>query len=158
MELKIPTQAEPTEDSFPGTPRKVKKWLSELQTSDIGETTRQFYNGLKHSNRLVNDAKSRIEVMELFRPTARLVIKNLLKRYTMLGLPLPEKARRIFDLNIALLTEMAFGYKIALVDAMMGNSSLPPKSQGLAAQRAISYLSESLLRCVQIYSPVPSGV
>ncbi|MEM7208809.1 MAG: hypothetical protein AAF434_13370 [Pseudomonadota bacterium] len=158
MDFTIPTQTEPTQDSFPGSPRKVKKWLADLQTSDIGETTRQFYNGLKHSNRLVNDARARVEIMELFRPTARLVFKNLLKRYSMLGLPLPEKARRIFDLNLAILKEMAFGYKIALVDAQIGNSSLPAKTQGLAAHRSISYLTEILLRCTQIYSSVPASI
>ncbi len=157
MELKIPTQREPTEDSFPGTPRKVKKWLAELQTSDIGETTRQLYNGLKHSNRLVNDARARVEVMEMFRPVTRLVCNNLLKKYNMLGLPLPEKARRIFDLNLAFLTEMAFGYKIAISDSSIDNSPLSPKIHGLAAHRAISYLSELLLRCLQNYAPVTTG-
>jgi len=158
MELKIPTQTEPTVDSFPGTPRKVKKWLSDLQTGDMGEITRQLYNGLKHSNRLVNDARARVEVMELFRPTARVICNNLLKRYNMLGLPLPEKARRIFDLNLAFLTEMAFGYKIALSDSSIDNSPLPPKMHGLAAHRAISYMSELLLRCVQNYAAMKPGV
>ena len=158
MELKIPRQAEPTQDSFPGTPRKVKKWLSELIANDIGETTRQFYSGLRHSNRLINDARTRVEVMELFRPHARPIFSALLKRYSMLGLPLPEKARRIFDLNLAILTEMAFGYKIAVNDFHLGNSTLPPKLHGLAAHRAIGYLSEILLRCAQVYSPAPANV
>ena len=111
MDLRIPTQAAPEKDSFPGTPRKVKKWLSELQTNELGETTRhttthKLYDALKHSNRLVNETRARIEVMELFRPVARTICDNLLKRYSRQGLPLPEKVRSIFDLNIALLTEM----------------------------------------------------
>ena len=158
MELKIPRQAEPTQDSFPGTPRKVKKWLSELQSNDIGSTTRELYSGLRHSNRLHNDARARVEVMELFRPAARSVLENLHKRYSMMGLPLPEKSRRIFDLNLAVLTEMAFGYKIAIKDYHVGNSALPPKIHGMAAHRAITYLSEIILRCAQIYVPVPAAV
>jgi len=75
----------------------------------------------------------------------------------MLGLPLPERARRIFDLNLAIPKEMAFGYKIALVDVKTGNSSLPLKIQGLAAHRSIAYLTEILLRSTQIYASAPPG-
>ncbi len=159
MDLKIPTQSEPTENSFPGAPRKVKKWLLELQATDISEITRQFYTCLKQSNRLVNDARARVEVMELLRPTARFVLDHLLKRYTTSGLPLVEKSQRIFNLNLAILTEMTFGYKIALQDSHTNKATaLSAKLYALAAQRAVSYLAESLLRCMQIYKPIPNGI
>jgi hypothetical protein len=163
VNLNIPTQVAPEEGSFPGTPRKVKKWLSELQTNELGETTRhtathKLYEALKHGNRLVNNTRARVEVMELFRPVVRTICDNLVYRYSRRGLPLPENVQSIFDLNISLLTEMAFGYKIALSESANGNSQLPRKIYALAAHRAISYLSEILLRCVQNYAPVKDGV
>ncbi len=149
---------EPVEGSFPRSPRRVKKWLAELQGNDIGELTRQFYHGLKHSNRLRNEPRVRVEIMELMRPTGWLILDNLLARYASLSLPLPEKSRRIYDLHLAILQELAFGYKIALVDAAQGGEQLPARLQMLASERAISNLSEVMLRCAQLYQPLPKSI
>jgi len=149
---------EPVEGSFPRSPRRVKKWLTELQGSDIGELTRQFYHGLKHSNRLCNEPRLRIELLELMRPTGWLILDNLLARYASLSLPLPDKSRRIFDLHMAILQELAFGYKIALVDAAKGGDEVPARLLLLATERAISNLSEIMLRCAQLYQSLPKSI
>lgn len=125
----------------------------------MGETTRRFHSGLRQINRLDCDARARVEIMELLRLTARFVFSRLLKHYTTPGLPLTDKLQCIFDLNFATLTEMSVGYKIALVSSSANKpAALPVKIYALAAQRSMTYLSESLLCCMKIYRPVPTGI
>jgi hypothetical protein len=157
LDVNIPDQETPSKDGFPVAPRKVKKWLAQLSRSNIRETTRAFYNGLHDSNHLKINAKDRIESMELMRPVARSILDNLEKRFLALGLPLPEKTRRIFDLNLALLQQLAMGYKAALVDAANGQR-LPDKLLALASERALVYLTEIMVRSAQVYSPIPKGL
>ncbi len=157
LHVNIPEQQAPGKESFPVAPRKVKKWLGQLSRSNIRETTRQFYNALHDSNHLRNHPKDRIEIMELMRPTARGILDNLEKRFLALGLPLPEKTRRIFDLNLAMLQQLANGYKAALVDAANGQR-LNDKLAALATQRALGYLAEIMVRSAQVYSPIPKGL
>ena len=157
LDVNIPDQEPPGKDSFPVAPRRVKKWLAQLSTSNIRETTRAFYNGLHASNHLKINAKDRIESLELMRPVARSILDNLEKRFLALGLPLPEKTRRIFDLNLALLQQLAMGYKSALVDAANGQR-MPDKLVALASERALVYLTEIMVRSAQVYSPIPKGL
>ena len=158
LDLHIPRQEKPAKDSFPVAPRKVKRWLGQLSQSNLRETTRQFFRGLEQLNRLTISAKDRVEIMEALRPTGRLVLDNLEKRFLALGLPLPEKTRRIFDLNLAVLQHMAIGYKIALVDAALGKSRFNNKLTALASERAIFYMTEVMVRAAQVYTPLPKGL
>lgn len=158
MNLKIPQKHEPSADSFPVTSSGVKAWLASIEYDGIGGKSKNLYKGLKHSNRLENKPALRVELMELFRPEVCLVINDLERRYLSLSLPLPQKTQQIFDLIIAFLHEMAFGYKIAIEDSVKMKAPLSKKLGALAAQRAISYLSEIMQRCAQLYYIAPNGL
>ena len=62
MKLYIPEQSEPTKDSFPGHPRKVKKWLTTIPQANMGEMTRQIFRAIRELNRQKLPYKQRLEV------------------------------------------------------------------------------------------------
>ena len=158
MNWNTPQKNKPGADSFPVTTSGVKAWLASIEDGGIGRKTKNLYKGLKHSNRLENSPAVRIELMELFRPEIYLIIKTLERRYLSLSLPFPQKIQQVFDLVIAFLHEMAFGYKIAIEDSVKMKTPLPTKFQALAAQRAISYFSEIVSRCAQLYYVPPNNL
>ncbi len=158
IRLVTPHQTAPNTESFATHRSEVKAWLNSLHDKAIGQKSKALYRGLKHSNRLENKPSERIEIMELFRPEIRATLTALERHYISLSLPLPAKSQQIFDLVIAFLQEMAFGYKIAILDASENNKPLSARHTALAAQRAIAYLTEVQVRCSQIYYLPPRGL
>jgi len=157
MKLYIPEQIPPGKDDFPNHPRKVKKWLNDLKQANMGEYTRQIYNGIMHLNRQAMQPKYRLENMELVREAARYIFAQLHKHFVNRTLPLPEKSLKIINLNQAILSEMAIGYKIIIFEAANDLNKVDSKSLLIASERALHYLSELVLRCSQVYTEFPRG-
>ncbi len=154
MKLQIPAQITPAESATPNQPRKLKKILATLPNANMGELTKQLYQILRELNRQTMPAKYRLENMEMLRKPCREVFKNLKKYFISRSLPLPDKSRKVVNLNQLLLQEMAYGYKILLADVEKNgkSSKINKKSQAIACCRTISYLAELLLRSSEIYA------
>jgi len=75
------------------------------------------------------------------------------------ALPLPEKQRQVANLARELLVEVAYGYKIILLEQLNrlisfgSNKQLPQ-----VIQRALSALSRVLVICYETYAPTPAGI
>ena len=158
MKLHIPEQTDPARDAFPAQPRKVKKWLAELPTANMGEMTRRMYTALRDLNRQKMPNRTRLEIMEMMRGPCRIIFNNLNKYFINRTLPLPEKSQKIVNLNQSLLQELSYGYKIIVSEAANGiDAKVEGKSQCIAIARSIRYLSELLLRASEIYQAYPAG-
>jgi len=158
MKLNVPEQTPPDKDDFPNHPRKVKKWLSSLKRANMGDFTRQIYNGLLALNRQAMSPKYRLENMEILREPTRYIFNQLHKHFVNRTLPLPEKSQKITHLNQALLNEMAIGYKILIFETSNNLIKFDTKTILTASERSLHYYSELLLRSSQIYSELPKGV
>ena len=159
MKLHIPERITPGKDAFSNQPRKVKKWLAELPHANMGELTRQIYSGLRELNRQHMPGKQRLEIMEMLREPAREIFDYLKKYFINRTLPLPEKSRKIINLNLSLLQEMASGYKAIVFDAANElDKKIDKKILAIAVLRALRYQSELLLRASEIYAETPKGV
>ncbi len=158
MKLHVPEQTTPHKDDFPNHPRKVKKWLAELKRANMGEFTRQIYNGLLTLNRQSMPPKYRMENMEILREPCRHIFNQLHKHFVNRTLPLPDKSQKIIHLNQALLSEMATGYKILIFEAANNLAKVDAKMTLIASERSLHYYSELLLRSSQIYSELPKGI
>lgn len=139
--------------AFPAQPRKVKKWIKELPLVNMGETTREFYKGLRILNRQPAPAKTRLEIMELLRPTARLLLDHLAKHLVARSFPLPPRTHKIMELHQALLAEMAIGYKIIVQQAATDKERMGDKPLAVSVHRAMRYLSEQIVSMAQLYMP-----
>ena len=157
MKLYIPEQIPPGKDDFPNHPRKVRKWLNGLKQANMGDYTRHIYNGIMQLNRQAMPAKYRLENMEMLREAARYIFNQLRKHFVNRTLPLPEKSLKIVNLNQAILSEMAIGYKIIIFEAANDLNKVDTKTLLIASERALHYLSELGLRCSQVYTEFPRG-
>ncbi len=159
MKLHIPERITPGKDAFSSQPRKVKKWLADLPHANMGELTRQIFSGLRELNRQHMPGKQRLEVMEMLREPGREIFDYLKKYFINRTLPLPEKSRKIINLNLSLLQEMASGYKAIVFDAANElDKKIDKKNLAIAILRALRYQSELLLRASEIYAETPKGV
>jgi len=154
MKLNIPEQKAPSADATPNQPRKLKKVLSALPNSNMGELTKQTFLILRDLNRQTMPNKQRLENLEMIRVLARNIFDNLKKYFINRTLPLPDKSQKIVNLNQSILQELIYGYEIIAYEAANKiDTKIDDKTLSIAICRAINYLSEMLLRSCEVYEP-----
>jgi hypothetical protein len=158
MKLNLPKQSEPTADAIPSHPRKLKKRLSVLPNSNMGELTKQTFQILRELNRQTMPYKHRLEDMEMLRELSREIFNNLKKYFINRTLPLPDKSQKIVNLNQSILRELIYGYEIIASEAASKESKVDNKTLSTAICRAINYLSKMLLHSSEVYEPCPKNL
>jgi len=159
MKLNIPEQKEPSPGAIPNQPRKLKKVLSALPNSNMGELTKQTFLILRDLNRQTMPNKQRLENLEMIRVFTRDIFNNLKKYFINRTLPLPEKSQKIVNLNQSILQELIYGYEIIAYEAANNiDTRIDDKTLSVAICRAINYLSEKLLRFSEVYEPCPKNL
>lgn len=158
MAIYIPQQEAPNRDSFPVKPRKIKRWLKDLPLVNMGETTREFYNGLRQLNRLRIPIKTRLAIMELIHPSFCTILEHLHKHLVSRSLPLPAKSQKIINLTQTLVLEMANGYKACVHPVAAGDERLDNKRLTLAIHRSLRLLGQALLQSAQVYANDPDEI
>lgn len=159
MKLNLPEQKAPIEGATPNHPRKLKKVLSTLPNTNMGELTKQTYIILRDLNRQTMPNKYRLENLEMLRALTRSIFNNLKKYFINRTLPLPDKSQKIVNLNQSILRELIYGYEIIAYEAAHNiDTKIDNKTVSLAVCRALNYLSEMLLRSSEVYSPYPKDL
>ncbi len=140
-------------------PARLHEWTMALPKVNVGESSRRIYQTLQELNRLQTDARSRLGMLEALRPTVYFLCDALARHYLGLPVSLPEKASKVATLAQAMQNHLATGYKSVCADLLPRRQD--PESQrllALACHRAISDLSTTLVRCMQLYlGPTPQA-
>lgn len=140
-------------------PKKLKAWVDELPLMNMGETSRQLYQYIQELNRLQIDARLRFQLLETVRPTILHVCGALGQHYLNQSVVLPEKARRVASLAQALQGHMANGYKLVAVRGMRKLKDKDARANVVVSiHRAVTALTDTLIRCYQLYFPTPRNL
>jgi len=159
MKLNLPEQIEPSAGATPNHPRKLKKIISALPNSNMGELTKQTFLILRDQNRQLMPNKYRLENLEMLRALARDIFNNLKKYFINRTLPLAEKSQKIVNLNQSILQELIYGYEIIVYEAANKiDDNIDDKTVSIAICRAINYLAEMLLRSSEVYTHCPRNL
>ncbi len=97
-------------------PAKIIKFLNALPVTNILETSQALQEELEILNRQKVAADTRIKALETYRPAIIATTESLASHYCNAPLPLPEQEKQYAALANTLWTEMAYGYKLALLD------------------------------------------
>jgi len=154
--LIVPTQQQPTEQSFPTSYTAVAEWLATqaaapYQTQLIGLT-----RALQHSNRLKNSATERLKITTLLETQVNAMAGRLKTQFINSDLPYSNAENQAFESYTTLLAELAYGYKIALIDALLRRSGLHRLDRIHATYFAMRHLAEYGLRYSQSYLKWPA--
>jgi len=144
---------------IPTQPRKLRRWLEELPMVNMGDATRQFFEGLRALNDTELPPADRLELMETLRPTASSVLDHLGRHFLNRSLPLPEKSQRIAELNRTLLNQLSLGYEMVVEGLVKGgNARQLEKHLARACYRALRYRSATLIHAWRLYAPSPDNL
>jgi hypothetical protein len=159
LKLSLPETGESLQSSVEIRPRRIKAWLEALPLANIVEASRSVSDALISLNRTPLEADTRLKLLELYTTAIDNLVLELQHKYTMVALPLPEKSRQAANLARRLFVELAYGYKIILLERLgkkhisLGGLHLP-----LLIQRAMAALSKALCAFYHTYSPTPQGM
>ena len=159
LRLSLPTNTDNPGLDVETRPAELERWLKNLPLLNVTESTHLLMRQIVGHNRMKLEGKQRLQLLELLRTPIRHISQAMLKSYIGLPLPLPDRARLTATQLQQLQTEMAFGYKIIVI-----NSTAQPKLDhgerqivGVAIHRAIRYLTQLLFHSYELYSPPPEG-
>lgn len=156
LELSTP----PREKSPSGTPdtrpQTVQGILTALPINKPAQAAQALIAPLETLNRHPVTSELRLQLLELYRPMILKIVHGLTAQYSNASLPLTGLAKDSAQLVKALLTELAFGYKICVLERGKGlfggvnNKMLP-----LMAQRAIHAISQLVTVSYHTYARMP---
>ncbi|GAA3573976.1 GTPase [Marinobacter xestospongiae] len=157
-DLTVPEQKIASLSFCDASPKAFKGWVANLPMANVGESSRQLYHAIIELNQLFVSPQVRLQLLELLRPKIRFVCGELARHYLGHAVSLPEKQRKIANLNQALQLHLANGYKLCILEFTSDNSTFEKakKAVALCCHRAISELAATVVRAHQLYCPSPA--
>lgn len=158
MQIYMPSQDPLAPQDIAFTPRKIKKWIKETPLTDLDVTSQQLHELIAKSNRLTFPTKQRFGCVDLLQPLAKDLLNHTRKFLACQTFPLSPRAKEIYQLQQSLNAELSIAYKIIVLDAVQGETSLDNKKMLHCVSKAIFYLQQQYLSCILMYQQVPANL
>jgi hypothetical protein len=156
MELRVPKLKKPGGSVLKTNPESLKKWVENLPLVNIELSAGRLEFGLSEINAVELSSSDRFEALELLTAPVTHVTRSLKKKYLGKQFPLGKdqlsKSNQVIGLHLA----MATGYKLLVVS--LDRETNADARLATPMQRAIRYLSESLIASYEIYNQHRTGI
>ncbi len=138
----------------------LQKWLGGLPLANTKEAAQQLLDLLRRSNRAVLDPSLRYPAIEILRAPVDALVETLKLRYVGAALPLSSRNRTHAAMVHDLLEEMAYAYKIIIIDLLNAVARSPTEQQILldALPRAVHYLGQLVLGRYLLHEADPPDI
>src|SRR5438132_2965705 len=157
--LRAPAERTPPPRDLEIRPKQVKAWIESLPLGQSLEAAKKLVAHMTALNRAKMDIDNRVELLGVYRPVATTLLEDLDAIYAKSALPVGPRPREALGLARWLASELAAGYKIAILEKTGKLIAFGAKKQLPAlVLRAMEYLAAMLRASYKAYSPVPAGV
>ena len=159
LKVIIPTVSDTADPSVEIRGVYVEEWIEGLPYADPGVLVRNVLETVSKLNRTPVKPANRLALMELYAQPYQFLMEMQEKQKTgARTVAAFEKRRTDTDAARRVATEMAYGYKLVLAHSV-GKKSIFGKGKGkdiaIALQRAVLFLSFSLMHSYDEYMPAP---
>lgn len=159
LHLSVPPQEDKPLVQAETRPGIVQDWLALIPMGQPMAAAQSLREPLALLNRQAVRGEVRLKLIEMYRPKVLETAVQLAAHYRNHALPLPPHAEAAARAARVLLTELAYGYKLAILDHMGRVFSLGgEKTLATLIQRAIHGLDQLLQVAYYTYTPAPEGV
>ena len=156
MELSVPKLKKPGVSVLKTNPESLKKWVENLPLVNIELSAGRLEFGLSEINSVELSSSDRFEALELLTAPVTHVARSLKKKYLGKRFPLGKDQLGKSNQVIGLYLAMATGYKLLVV--ALDRETNAGARLATPMQRAIRYLSESLIASYEIYNQHRTGI
>lgn len=152
LDLYAPKQQKPDRSSFDLGRRAVDRWLGNLPSAHVGESSKALLAALQEVNALDVRPAVRIRFLESIGEHVDGAVRSLRRHYLSTEFPLPNRNRKIAELAATLLQELAIGYHCVVQQTGRRAYS------ALAIERTMQALGRLLVERYSLYQPAPEGL
>ena len=140
--------------------RQLTQWAQELPIGNTSLASHQMLEKLKSLNRSRYTSKDRLQLHNCLRPVFAELLHAIRQPLRQSAIPLDRKQQYTANLMQQLLEEMACGYKLAVTELAMSDSSREHSQMLLqeAIYMAMVYLSQRLVEAYSLYAEEPAQV
>lgn len=158
LELSVPDCSTPPPVDVELDPERVERRLAAMPLLNVGETGAKLQAMLQTYNRIDLLPDTRLALLERYRVPIRHLVLELRRQYIGASLPLAARQQAAADQSRQFGIELAYGYKhVALANSRLpGGRRRNAVESALPLQRAIRYLTETLLASFLSYAPAPA--
>jgi cyclic-di-GMP-binding protein len=156
----LPARRAPDAAAFPTDPRRLRAWVDALPRANQQATLRQLIEALAALSGLKLDGPQRLLAMEVLRPSVLEGVVALDKLLQGSSFPLPAAKVQVADLIQTFQRELAFAYRLALVELCAPSGAVPflkGAQVSLALERAIYHASRDLAASYFMYRAPRAG-
>lgn len=159
IKLSIPALQSVSTVAVETRPKLVKEWLDALPLANGFDAARKLADALVSSRGAKLGEEARLKFLDQYRQTLWVLLPSLQQEYAGKPLPLADKAKQAANLAREVLSELANGYKMVVVEVAQRKISFGGnKHAPVAVQRVIEALGEILDICYETYAPTPAGI
>lgn len=134
----------------------MEQWVNSLPAADMAKSTRYLYQAIQEVGALKTSAATRMELLDVLRPSIHLALNGLRKSYLNQHIILPEQPRKIAALCHRLQMHLAQAYIIVACQSSEKMGSIIKKPTALMSRAIFQALQENtdiLIRNYQLYKP-----
>lgn len=134
-------------------------WCKKLPMANVGAAAKLLFQAGRELNTTELNSALRYKMLEVMRSQVYSICELLSKRYLNQSVVLDDNALKIVKLAQTLQNQLATGYKHIVLELMeeQHKKGSEPKLLTFAIHRAISDISQTLLRAFQLYSTAPKN-
>jgi len=159
VRLKIPAVVEKPLIPAETRPQKIAQFIHGLPAANPVEATSILLEELENMNRQALASDVRLKALEIYRPAVINLGEHLASQYCNAPLPLPEPAKKAAAIAETLWEELAYGYKLALIDQQTKLFNLASKkSVAFIVYRAIEAVNRLSMVYYQTYFTTPGSI
>jgi hypothetical protein len=162
MELRVPTLKKPGTGIFKTDLESLEKWVKNLPLFNVDTCVSQLQFGLSGINGFEMPPADRFEVLESLTEPVKHITGKLQKKHLGKRFPLNKDDLNKSNQTIGLFLAMATAYKLLVTaldwEAWDANCLIDAEAKVIPMQRAIRYLTESLIGSYQVYSQHREGI
>jgi len=159
LDISVPAERHAPPKDLEVRPKQARAWIESLPLSQSTVAARTIATHLSAFNRSKIDLDDRLQLTEIYRPVAHVLIDELDAIYGRSLLPLPPAAREALGIARALAGELANAYKILLLEksakllAFGAKKQIPGFTYG-----AMEHLVAHMRTSYRSYTPIAEGL
>ena len=141
-----------------GSVSGFESWAKKLPMANVGVAAKMLFQATRELTSAPMAANSRYKMLEIIRSQTYIICEALSKRFLKQSVMLTDNDLKIVSLAQTLQNQLASGYKRIILDELAQPiKKSENKLLTFAIHRAISDLSQTILRAFQLYSKPPKN-
>lgn len=156
--LAVPRQSSQTSPKTVASPARTREWMTRLPLLNSRESLQQIHDSLHGINRTTLRTTQRLRLLDMHRSPLRVIRGQVESRLSKGAAPLSQSDLQVAGLFRDCCVEMAFGYKIIVLEIAQSRKLRQLDEMKLSLARALFYLEQTVFVCALFRQSSPEGI